>query len=198
MSAESTNWIHPQLEFLAVDIDSLVPDPENPRKHGDRNVQSVKASLEKYGQRKPLVVQKDGRIIRKGNNTWAAAKALGWTKIAAVVVDDPDLVARAYSVDDNRAGELADFDEAVLSVYFKILDPLDICGFDEAEMQAIIDGEPISDQGRESGSRKPGDPEEATQTIKVEAVKAKDKDQLQDAINLMLTDSGYGYDCKAF
>lgn len=48
------------LRALAVPVASLNPDPANARTHDRRNLDAIKASLAKFGQRLPLVVQKAG------------------------------------------------------------------------------------------------------------------------------------------
>ncbi|MFY9341214.1 MAG: ParB/Srx family N-terminal domain-containing protein [Planctomycetota bacterium] len=110
------NTIHEPLRRLAVPISSLKPDPANPRKHSEKNLAAIKASLTKFGQRKPIVVQKAGMIVRAGNGTMMAAKALGWTEIAAVIIDDDDATARQFAVADNRAAELAEWDQDILTL----------------------------------------------------------------------------------
>ena len=106
--------IEPLKPFL-VEIDTLSFDPKNARKHGERNLDSIKQSLRQFGQRVPLVVQKDGLIVRAGNGRLEAARGLGWTHIAAVVVDENDVDAVAYSITDNRTGDLAEWNIDVLS-----------------------------------------------------------------------------------
>jgi hypothetical protein len=98
---------------LAVPIDSLIVDRESPRVHPERNLEAIKLSLSTYGQVKPIVVRKDkegNHVIVAGNGTWQAAKALGWTRIAAVVRGMSQLDAFGYSLADNRSGELARWD----------------------------------------------------------------------------------------
>ena len=107
--------IAPDLKKLERPIADLHYDPSNARMHTVRNLDTIKASLSQFGQRTPIVVQKDGMIIRKGNGTVAAAKSLGWSHIAAVVLDDDNTTATAYAIADNRTSELADWDEQVLS-----------------------------------------------------------------------------------
>ena len=102
------------LRPLAVDIDSLVPDPENARLHPEDNLDAIVRSLDRFGQDQPLVVQKQGRIVRKGNGRLAAAKRLGWKTIAAVIVDEDNIDAAARAIADNRTAELAQWDERVL------------------------------------------------------------------------------------
>ena len=107
--------IHPSLQHLSVALDALTPDPENARVHTDRNLDAIAGSLSVYGQRKPIVVQRDGMIVRAGNGTVEAARRLGWTEIAAVVVDEADIRAAAYGLADNRTAELASWDDVVLA-----------------------------------------------------------------------------------
>jgi ParB-like nuclease domain. len=56
--------------------------------HPDLNLKAIKKSLEIYGQRKPIVVNKNRGFIEAGNGLFAAAKALGWKEIAVVFVND--------------------------------------------------------------------------------------------------------------
>lgn len=96
---------------LAVPIESLAALDGNPRK-GD--VEAVAASLERFGQRKPIVVRASDRQIIAGNHTWQAAKRLGWDEIAAVLVDDDTATAQAFALADNRTAELGTYDDALL------------------------------------------------------------------------------------
>ena len=107
--------IAPGLDHLSVPIDSVVPDPENARRHGRRNMEAIKQSLERFGQRLPIVVQKQGRVIRAGNGRWLGAKELGWQRIAVLEVDEGDMDAIAYALADNQTAELAEWDDEVLS-----------------------------------------------------------------------------------
>lgn len=102
------------LRPLAVPIDTLVPDPENARLHPDDNLDAIQRSLEKFGQDQPLVVQRQGMIVRKGNGRLKAAQMLGWDYIAVVIVDEDNIDAAARAIADNRSAELAKWDERVL------------------------------------------------------------------------------------
>lgn len=128
------------LRPLVVPIDTLVPDPANARTHDERNIQAIRGSLAKFGQRKPIVVQRAGMIVRAGNGTLVAAKALGWTEIAAVVVDEGDVEATAYAIADNRTAELARWDDGVLGKLLQGLNGSGLelaTGFSSAEMARL-------------------------------------------------------------
>jgi hypothetical protein len=99
------------LTTLAYPIEKLKHLDGNPRKG---NVEAVKKSYEKFGQRKPIVATKDGEVI-SGNHQLAAAKELGWNKIAVVFTDDDELTAKAFALADNRTADLGTYDDDLLA-----------------------------------------------------------------------------------
>lgn len=113
----------PKMTVQTVRIDSLTPDPENARKHSTRNLDAIAASLEDFGQRRPIVVTAGGVVIA-GNGTMEAAKQLGWELIAVTrtPADWSYEQARAYALADNRTAELADWDAEVLAEQLLELD----------------------------------------------------------------------------
>lgn len=113
--------IHPQLEHLAIPVESVFLDEENARQHPQRNLEAIKDSLRQFGQRKPIIVQKEGMIVRAGNGTLEAAKALGWTQIAALIVDESELQAKRFAIADNRSAELAEWDFEQLTKIFSAM-----------------------------------------------------------------------------
>lgn len=120
------------LKVESVKIDSLTPDPANARAHDERNMAAIKSSLEKFGQRKPLVVTADD-IVLAGNGTLAAAKELGWTHIYVhrTPAEWEYEQARAYSLADNRTAELASWVPDVLQEH---LVDLDAAGFELSDL----------------------------------------------------------------
>jgi len=123
------------MKFETVTIDSLTLDPQNARKHSKRNLDAIVASLDKFGQRKPIVVH-NGTVIA-GNGTLEAAKLLGWTEIAvSLCPSDWDAeTAKAYALADNRSAELAEWDQITLSRQLDELSDLgwsiDLLGFEK-------------------------------------------------------------------
>lgn len=108
------NKIAPQLLVMAVPIDSLVPDPNNTRVHPEMNMETIRASLLKYGQVHPLLCRESTKVIIAGNGRWQAAKDLGWTKIAAHFVPFNEIDAAGLGIADNRSAELAKWDYDVV------------------------------------------------------------------------------------
>jgi len=93
----------------------LVPHPDNYRTHGEDQVTRLAASLERYGQYRPVVVQASTNRIICGHGVVAAAKARGEETIAATVIDCDDDTARAILVDDNELVRLAEDDRTGLA-----------------------------------------------------------------------------------
>jgi DNA modification methylase len=130
--------IAPDLRALSRPIASLREDPKNARKHDKRNLAAIAKSLSEFGQRKPIVALADGTVIA-GNCTLAAARALGWTELAVATFED-EAKAKAYAIADNRAGELASWDDDLLAESLAGLDE-DLraaCGFSTAELEQLL------------------------------------------------------------
>lgn len=135
------NYIAEPLRRLAVPIDSLTLDPANARAHDEKNLSAIEASLSRFGQRLPIVVQKQGLIVRAGNGRVMAARALGWTHIAAVVVDESEVEATAFAIADNRSGELAAWDDEALAKLLQSLpeDAFAATGFSTEDLSELLD-----------------------------------------------------------
>lgn len=135
-------WCGPDaLRPLLVPIESLSPDPSNARRHDERNIEAIVASLHRFGQRFPVVVQKQGMIVRAGNGRVEAMKRLGWRQVAAVVVDESSVDATAFAIADNRTAELAQWDDETLASLLQSLDESDraVAGFTEAELGELLE-----------------------------------------------------------
>jgi len=102
------------LRIEQVPLASLVLDPANTRRHDGRNIEAIQASLSAFGQQKPIVVDGANKVIA-GNGTVEAARALGWSSIAAVRTSLNGAEAIAFAIADNRTAELAEWDDAALA-----------------------------------------------------------------------------------
>ena len=113
-----------------VPIESLVFDPANARKHDDKNLSSIKGSLARFKQQKPIVVSKDN-IVLAGNGTLSAMLALGHTEVWISRSELTGVEAVAYSLADNRTAELGTWDDDILG---KTLHALQEDGFPIADI----------------------------------------------------------------
>lgn len=137
------------LRSLAVPIASLTIDPANTRTHDEKNLEAIAGSLARFGQRSPVVVQRQGMIVRAGNGRVLAARTLGWGAVAALVVDESDVEATAFSIADNRTAELAGWDDGALARTLEALPKELRIGFDDtdlAELLAKVAGPVVEDE----------------------------------------------------
>jgi hypothetical protein len=111
-----------KIEKIAISL--LVNDPNNARKHDKKNIMSIKGSLAKFKQQKPLVVDHNN-VVLAGNGTLQAALELGWTEIDIVRSDLEGFNATAYGLADNRSSELASWDKDILNATLESLNKAD-------------------------------------------------------------------------
>lgn len=138
------------LKIEQVSIADLKLDSDNARQHSKKNLEAIAASLNEFGQRRPVVLY--GSTVIAGNGTVQAATALGWESITVTRVPDDwsEDRAKAYAIADNRTAELADWDGEKLLETVSQLDPdlLAATGFSADElhdMQQLWGGAPDLD-----------------------------------------------------
>lgn len=130
------------LKHLAVPIDQLKHYGKNPRR-GD--VDLIKESLKTNGQYKPVTVRTGTNEILAGNHTVKAAKALGWTHIAATFMDVTDAQAAKIVLVDNRANDLATYDQDNLRDMLDSLPDLEGTGYTPDDLEAMIPPQDIAE-----------------------------------------------------
>lgn len=133
------------LRPLAVPVESLTLDPANARHHPEPNLEAIKGSLALYGQLKPIVVRKDTGVVVAGNGTLEAARALGWTHVAAVVEHMSAVEAAGFAITDNRTAELAEWNFEELSHQLRALRDdgvnLNALGWADHELNPLLQAE---------------------------------------------------------
>ena len=129
------------LEIRHARLEELHADPANARAHGPENMAAIEASLARFGQAEPLIVQAgSGRVIG-GNGRIAAMRKLGWESCDVVELAIDDLQATALGIALNRTGELAEWDNPALGRLLEELrreGELDGVRFDEAEVDELL------------------------------------------------------------
>jgi len=122
-----------------VPIGDLQPHPRNPRR-GD--VGAIQASIGHHGFYGTVVAQRSTGRILAGNHRWLAAKAAGLTEVPVAWVDVDDEQAERILLVDNRANDLASYDDEALLELLRELqatdDGLAGTGFDDAAMDALL------------------------------------------------------------
>jgi hypothetical protein len=124
-----------------VAVGDLHLDPGNVRRHPAKNLAAIKASLARFNQQKPIVVDANN-VVRAGNGLLEAARELGWptVKVVRSELGSVDLVA--YSLSDNRTAELSEWNFEGLAETIRALQAEDFdvstLGWDDHELEPIL------------------------------------------------------------
>lgn len=116
------------MQILQKSIEDITPYEKNPRKN-DSAVDAVAASIREFGWQQPIVVDKDGVIIA-GHTRYKAAKKLKLKEVPVVVAENlTEEQIKAYRLADNKTGELAEWDTALLGEELAELADFDMSQF---------------------------------------------------------------------
>ena len=108
------------LEIIYKNIKDLKPYLKNARKN-DKAVKYVAKSIEEFGFKVPVIIDKDGVIVC-GHTRYKASKKLGYNEIPCIIADDlTEEQIKAFSdVYCNRKNARAE-SKAIMSVVNKYL-----------------------------------------------------------------------------
>lgn len=120
------------MNIIEKSIDDLIPYENNPRNNDDA-VEAVAHSIEEFGFKVPIVVDKDNVIVA-GHTRLKAAEMLGLDTVPVIVADDlTENQVKAFRLADNKVGELADWDFSKLEEELAEIEDIDMSdfGFDD-------------------------------------------------------------------
>lgn len=133
-----------------VEVDMLRPHGRRARTHSRKQIAQIAESIRTFGLSVPILVDEKGRILA-GNGRLEAARLLGLQKVPVVMLAHlNDLQKRAFVIAENRMAELAGWDRSVLKaeldelVALDLTFDLDVIGFDDAAIDAIVLGDPAT------------------------------------------------------
>ncbi len=146
-------------------IERLIPYARNARTHSEEQVAQVAASIQEFGWTNPILIGGDGVIIA-GHARLAAARKLGMTEVPVIVLDHlSETKRRALILADNRLALNAGWDEEMLRVELESLKEddfsLDIVGFSDAELEALLQEPEQVTEGHTDEDAVPETPESA-------------------------------------
>ena len=133
------------MEIVYKTLGELTPYENNPR-NNDEAVQYVKNSIEKFGFKVPIVIDKDGVIVA-GHTRYKASMELDLAQVPCIVADDlTEEEIRAFRLADNKTAEAATWDFGMLDEELATIG-FDMAqfGFDEDDFGLADDEEIIED-----------------------------------------------------
>ncbi len=127
-------------------IESLTSYEQALRKHPERQLVKLSASITEFGFAIPVLIDEAGVIIA-GEARVMAARRLGMSEVPVIVAEQwSKTQVRAYRLADNRLAELASWDREVLAIELATIIELDeveieVLGWDTAEIDLILEGD---------------------------------------------------------
>ena len=144
------------MEIIYKKVGDLIPYEKNPRKN-DKAVKYVANSIEEFGFKVPLVIDRDNVVVC-GHTRLMATKQLGIEEVPCIVADDlTDEQIKAFRLADNKVSEQAEWDIGLLNEELDDILNVDMSdfGFDIFSMDDIdeLDGYNSEEDEREHFSK---------------------------------------------
>lgn len=137
-----------KIKIIEKRLDELTPYANNPRNNTDA-VDAVAASLQEFGWKQPVVIDKAGVIIA-GHTRIKAAEKLGLETAPCIIADDlTEEQVRAYRLADNKTAEFSGWDFDLLDAEIFSIDQIDMSqfGFDmDKYADQLTDGSEFFDR----------------------------------------------------
>lgn len=167
------------MEIITKKIDEIKPYENNPRVNEDA-IEYVAKSIQEFGFKVPIVIDKDGVIVT-GHTRYKASKKLGLKEVPCIVADDlSKKQIKAFRLADNKVADFSYFDNTKLLEELEGLDDI-FTGFEISEgFEDILDEGDTSVLGEE-------------ETIYKLIIKSVDKTDI-DKVRQFCEDNNIGYE----
>src|ERR1035437_6258875 len=124
-----------------VAIDLLRPDPANPRRIGDDELDALTRSLRQFGFVQPVLARRQDSAVIGGHQRLVAARRLGLTTVPVTYLDISIEQARLLNLALNKIG--GSWDDALLARVLADLQSspevdLSVSGFGEDEIKDLL------------------------------------------------------------
>lgn len=124
-----------------VDPAELIANPKNPNRHPEKQIEILGKLIKSQGFRRPIIVSKRSGFVVVGHGRLMAAQYLAMKKVP-VDYQDYENEAKEWAdmVADNKAAELSEFDNSVLSEMLQELEGFDeeLFGMAQADIDKIM------------------------------------------------------------
>lgn len=136
-----------RLKIKYVKLTEIRPCASNPRVNNDVAVQKVAESIDNFGFKQPIVVDKNMEIIA-GHTRYKAAVQLQLQEVPIIIAEDlSESEVKALRVADNKTAEFSEWDNDLLKNVLKELDSeafdLEATGFDYMEIDKLLNSDAI-------------------------------------------------------
>jgi len=131
-------------QIVSVGVDKLVPYKKNTRRHDERQIEQIIASITEFGFTNPLLIDGKNEIIA-GHGRYFAAVKMGMSTVPCIVLKHlSKKQCRAYAIADNKLTLNATWEEDLLMEELNALRDedydLSLTGFEDDELERILNG----------------------------------------------------------
>lgn len=138
------NKINNKLNLIQMNIDDLVLYENNPR-NNDGAVDAVAASINSFGFKVPIIIDKNNVVVC-GHTRVKASKKLGMTEVPCIVADDlNEEQIKAFRLADNKVSELAEWNMDKLAEELKQID-MDMLQFGFEDLESSLERDVLEDE----------------------------------------------------
>lgn len=147
-----------ELKIVQIPIDQLTPYANNTRKHTEKDVEQIKASILADGFNDPVGVWGKDNVIVEGHGRVMACKELGYKSVPCIRLDHlTDEQRKEYAIRHNRSAEFSTWDFTMLAEEIADLEEegVDMSGLDfrldrGEETPMVLDGSGAIEYGEEA------------------------------------------------
>ena len=128
-----------------MNIEDVIPYKSNPRNNAEA-VHYVKKSIEKFGFKVPIVIDKHN-IIVAGHTRHKASLELGLKKVPVIKADDlTDEQVTAFRIADNKVSEFSEWNFSELKTELSKINDIDMSDFGVRDIESeFYDSEDVPD-----------------------------------------------------
>lgn len=111
-----------KLEIKYIPIESIKPYENNPKIHSREQIEAIKESVNKLGNRKPIEID-ENNIIICGHGRLEAYQIIGLKEVPVIIHSDmTENQKKAYRIADNELASRSEWDFKALNIEIKDLD----------------------------------------------------------------------------
>ena len=130
-----------EIQIEQIPIDELRPDPANPRRISDEELEALTRSLREFGLIDPIIARREDKTVIGGHQRLLAARRLGYKTVPVVFADLSQEQARLLNIALNKIS--GSFDQELLTRLLSELSQtpeidLNLSGFGEEELKKLL------------------------------------------------------------
>jgi len=130
-----------QIQIEQLPIDELRPDPANPRRISDQELETLTRSIREFGLIDPIIARKEDRMVIGGHQRLLSARKLGYKTVPVVLVDLTVDQAQLLNIALNKIS--GSFDQELLARALGELKQvpeidLSLSGFGDEELKKLL------------------------------------------------------------